>query len=540
MSILLLLRAGGGGVGQVQQFGDGPELRQFFDDDGCESGALPSGFQQVDLQPQIEDAWDWSETDAEAAADTDAWIGIEDQSASVGSNVVPAAVPDDGWDWSQDDPETSSAPSGFQQLDLQPQIEDAWDHWVTDDDDYVVIDDYAIIDVLASSQYYGEDAELLDQDDDVPIVDDALSLPGDAPIEDGWDWSAQDDDEQPALPEEALAPSLATYYGEDAELLDQDDDDQVLLYNDPTDGVAAYYGEDAELTEQDDDPSLVSDDYPGTQDGPSSVFGDEAWDWFVTDDDDYLVIDDFQNVPLTVQPLQYFGEDAEAADLDADDDEWTTRDEANVQIPSLAQSFDDPWDWSVIDEDDWALPDDYALVDNSSPVEDPWDWSQDDDEQAPLDDFQQALVIAPPQYFGEDAELLDQDDDEQAPLDALLTAESPLAPDDPWDHFVTDEDDYAVSEDWQPAFVSLLLNIEDAWDHWPTDDADDYFVVDDCLFPAVFFLPMQGIGVSICVAWGVANVNTPRTTTTTQYPYGYDNSNAWLWYRSADGGGVFG
>lgn len=419
------------------------------------------------------------------------------------------------WFDGNQDAEQPALTSGFQQQDLQPQIEDAWDHFVTDDDEWVT-DDYALVDVVvASTQYYGDGAELEAQDDDEQINVD-----------------------QHALVDVALAPQ---YFGEDAELADQEDDDYVVI--------------DGQVSAPDD-----------------PVFADQ-WDHFADGDDETVLPDDYQP-------------------------------------GALPQPSEDAWDYFAADgDDDQALADDYALIENLSPVEDAWDWwSQDDDDQVDvaefafisvavttlqyygddaeladldLDDVEWQLrdtdvlaadFFAPPQFFGDDAELEAQEGDEPLVLDEQLGVPDVLARDDGWDHFVDDlaGDDTAPTDDYQsvapllaqppedvwdhfgdddePLFLdevqvlsvvlSPLLCAEDAWNHWPAED-DDYAVPEDYQPSAGSVTAfMTGVAIAGGLSFGTCLGMMPVVFQ--QYdPRFFNGSNAWLGYRTSSGGGVW-
>jgi hypothetical protein len=457
----------------------------------------------------------------------------------------------------------------YQQADIQPQIEDAWDHFSTDDDDQVLDESYqgsqdsapvftdgwdhfqaeddeqAPLDeppqpvvTVVPPQYYGDEAEQLVDDAEVVYFGGSYQQTRrSAADRRPWDWFVTDDDDW-LLPDDYALASVAIatsqYYGEDAELLDQEDDDQVILPNDPTDSVATYYGEDAELIDQDDDEQVNVDAYALVDNNPVITLED-AWDWFPAEDDeqplsdDYLGIgdtlpqyygetaeqldqdddeqvwlDDVQLINVVSTVTQYYGEDAEL--LDQDDDEWVFRDESNVQNAALAQGFDDPWDHFTSDDDEWAAPEDYLNA-NPITVEDSWDhFIADDDEQTPLDEAQQSLVAGAP---FDDAWDWTDDADEFWPLDETLGASIAVAP---------------------------VIAAEDSFD-WFSQEDDDYYVDDDYglinFSPPVVILTLNGVGFSFCVAWGmVLQLRMYRSPD----PRRWNASNAWLGYRNGGGG----
>lgn len=413
------------------------------------------------------------------------------------------------WFDGQQDADQSPISAGFQQQDVQPQIEDAWDHWPVDDDEYVVSDDCASVENLS-------------------------------PVEDAYDHFVADDDESPTADDYALAAVAAAatqYYGEDAELEAQEGDDPPAA-DDYENDVDVVFDDPLEWPQDDDEQAPL--DQHALVENLSPV--EDGWDWLSQDDDEQAGADEFAFVDVAVTTLQYYGEDAELADLDQDDDGWTARD-TDVLGPTLAQAFDDPWEHWPTEDDDFVVTDDYASVDNNPAVcvEDAWDWAEQGDEDAPLPEDYQGFAPPATQYYGEDAELLDQDDDEQAPLDTYWN-EVGLGFDDAWDHFSDDDvsDLPAPTDDYQSVapLLNPLLGAEDAWDHWPTDDPDDYRVDDDFQLPAFVVAAMAGVSIAGGLSYGTC-VGPAGAVVYRYDPRFFNGANAWLGFRTATGGGVW-
>ncbi len=525
MSILLLLaQSGSGGLNTPQYFGDEAE---HWDED-LDFTFVGGSYQQADVQPQIEDAWDHFVTDDDdqvldesyqgsqdsAPVFTDGWdhfqaeddeqAPLDDSQQSV-VTVVPPQYYGDEAEQLVDDAEVVYFGGSYQQADIQPQIEDPWDWFVTDDDDWLLPDDYALASVaIATSQYYGEDAELLDQEDDDQVI-----LPNDP------------------------TDSVATYYGEDAELIDQDDDEQVnvdayaLVDNNPVITL-----EDAwDWFPAEDDEQPLSDDYLGIGDTLPQYYGETA-EQLDQDDDEQVWLDDVQLINVVSTVTQYYGEDAEL--LDQDDDEQWCVDESNVQNATLAQSFDDPWDYWPTDDDEQSPTDDYL---NANPItaEDAWDhFATDDDEWFSSDDYANDVSICvedPWDHFA-------TDDDEQWPVDE---AQQPLIAgaifDEAWD-WTDDADEFWPLDETLGASIAVVpvIAAEDSFD-WFSQEADDYYVDDDYglinFSPPVVILTLNGVGFSFCVAWGmVLQLRMYRSPD----PRRWNASNAWLGYRNGGGG----
>jgi hypothetical protein len=491
------------------------------------------------------------------------------------------------------DVDSSVVSGGYQQTNNLCPPEDAWDHFVTDDDDYAVSEDYS---PLGLTQYYGEDAELLDQDDDDQVYPDvdyqliSVVAAANQPPEDAWDWTV-DETVVEATPTGYAQFTIEPQIEDPWEWWVTEDDDYVTPDDQQLAGIATYFGEDAELLDQDDDDQVIVDSQPQLQ-GDCVI--EDGWDWWSQEDDDYAVSENY--APEGV--LQYYGEDAELADQDDDD-------QVNVDAYALVDAnpvicLEDPYDHWPTEDDDYVVIDDYALVENLNPVEDaydhfvtddddqvdvveftlisvattalqyfgedaeqfdevlelvafaggyqqqdvepqiedPWDWFvTDDDDWVIPDDYQLASTAT---YFGEDAELLDQDDDDQVTIDSQPTLQGDAPIEDGWDWWSQEDDDQVDAVELpQPAVLNPLLCVEDAYDHFLTDDADEYYVADDYEFPATLVVLLAGVAFGAGISFGSITGPIP------QGPYLYDprffnNSNAWTSYRTGSGIGVWG
>lgn len=537
---------------------------------------------------------DWSVTDDD---DGDPWIIVEAQSAPV--TGVAAAPPAQYYGEDAELADEAIDPiafgNGYQQADLDVlPIEDAWEWWLTEEDDYTVVDDYALVDLVLATQpedawdhfssdddeyfpsdnyvadglatYYGEDAEQLAQEDDDYAVSDNYAPEGLAayygedaelapqeddeqvdvaefalienlsPVEDAWDHFAQEDDEY-AVSENYSPDGVTQYYGDDAEQLAQEDDEQVVVLEFASvDSNPVICVEDAaDHWPTEDDDYVVLDDYALIE---NLAPIEDAWDHFAQDDDEQADVNEFALVSVPLTSLQYYGEDAETADADQDDDEWLAR-TADVLGETLAQVFDDGADVWTQDEDDYSIVDDYALVENLSPVEDAWDhFAQDDDEQVVV--LEHVLVDSNPVICVEDAaDHWSTEDDELSPIDEVQSSTASAPIEDAWDHWAPDIEEQLPLEEAQPAApVALLPCPDDAWDHWPTTDDSDYYVADDYELRTFSTLTLSGVSFSGSFALGTLVLPVPKGPY--QYdPRFYNGSNAWLGYRSASGGGIW-
>jgi hypothetical protein len=373
------------------------------------------------------------------------------------------------------DPDHALVGGGYQQQDAPPPLEDAWDHFAQDDDEQVIVDELSLVSpITATTSYYGEDAELADQDeDDYLVVDGPVSTPDDPVFADVWEHFLTEDDDQVILPDDPT-DGITQYYGEEAELADQEDDDQVVVDSQPTLQGDAPIEDGFDWWAQEDDDYVVIDDYALVE-NLSPV--EDAWDHWVTDDDDQVDVAEFALISVALTTLQYYGEDAENADSDFDDVEWQAR------------------DTDVLAAD------------------------------------------VPPQFFGDDAELETQEGDEPLIFDDQISVPDVLAIEDGWDHFSDgDDQDTAPADDYQSA-APLSQLVEDAWDHWLTDE-DDYTIVDDYEFPTSFSAFLTGMAIAGGLSFGTCLGMMPVVFQ--QYdPRFFNGSNAWLGYRTSSGGGIY-
>lgn len=295
------------------QQADAPRPRQYYGEDAelfdenLEPVAIPVSFQQGDNAPParqfFEDYQDWDEHPREFFAD------------DFGNDDAPSPQSEDVWDFSHDDAafDACSIPNGYQQLDAGPPVlpipfDDAWD-WSDQD---------------ASAEDPWQ--QIIDDDDDA-VGPNNIQAPA---IADGWNWDDQDD---------------AT--DDSWQLIIDDDDDAIQA------GVisAVQYTEDAAdfWTQESDDDTFASLDLDPVGAGLGVAASMPVEDPF--------------------EPAQ-----------DADDEEWTARD-ADPVGPDAATAvpFDDAWDWSL--EDDEQFIDDAIVGPNLVTIpcnNDGWDWHSED------------------------------------------------------------------------------------------------------------------------------------------------------------------
>lgn len=475
------------------------------------------------LQPQL--TFDWFIQDEDD-------YSVED-GAQQADNSPPE--PEDAWDhFSIDESELVVVPSGYLQGDLDVlSIDDPWEWWLAEDDDYAVIDDFALVD-FANTAAIAEDAadHFLTDEDDYVVVDDYTLVENLSPVEDAWDhWTTDDDDY--AVSENYSSDSVTQYYGEDAEQLAQEDDDQVIVFEFASvDNNPALCLEDAaDHWPTEDDDYVVLDDYALVENlGPV----EDAWDHFVGDDDEQADVSEFALLSVPVTTVQYYGEDAECADADQDDDEWLVR-TADMLGATLAQVFDDAWDYWAADEDESTFSDDYTNGIIVAANDDAWDhFTVDDEALPPSDDYQNTSIIAVEDAWNHWA----VDDDEPVPIDEAVQPVLARQVEDAWDHWFAEANEEIVLDEVQSTAVSLLPCPDDPWDHFPTTDDDRYDVVDDYELRTFATLNLVGVSFSGSFALGTLVLLTPRGPY--QYdPRFYNGSNAWLGYRTASGGGIW-
>jgi hypothetical protein len=410
-------------------------INQYFGDEAEQLDEIPElvsfsvTYQNTDITPPLgsfnfDDPWDWFQE-----IDDDEWVARDTDILSADVVDITSQTFDDTWD--DEDPDDFFADDfGNDDADL-PQ-NDAWDHWQTDDDDYVVIDDYL-----------------------------AFNNPGLMPltVEDGWQehWST-DDDDYFIVDEYVLAPN------------------PLINVEDPT-----WWDE-----EPDQFDGTTTDLIPVGTNNNRVINVEDTWDHWSTDDDDYFIVDEYALVDVIPNPLITV-EDPFDQFVTDDDDYFIVDEYALVDnIPPIAQPPTDGWDFFITDDDDYVIPDDYAIIDVASsaqvPVEDGWDWSntEDADDYVVVDDYASVdntpIVVEDPwDHF-----VTDPDDELHLVLDAdQVSVPQPTAIDDPWDWTQHEDDDEWLARNTDPVEPLSTLNVPtDGWDHFQTDD-DDYAVPDD-------------------------------------------------------------
>lgn len=293
--------------------------------EGYEEPFLPSDEWSGPIQPNappmvFDELIEWNEGDEDLALDS--YLLID-------AVVAPPAVVEDAWDWSSEEISATSIPTDYQQIDgivaptvqffgAEPELSDEEpdefhaDHFGTEDADPVLlqddfdwsesVEDDLRLDEFANSnavvspaQYFGEDAELLDEtlEDDWQVIvdddDDAIqtnSQPAQL-VEDAWDWSNDDSDDPIVVDDYANVDVViqATQIVEDAwnHFDESVEDDWQLIIDDDDDAsqdVTAPSFYDAWTWEESADDDLPEDSFVGPNGiVPPSQFTDDAWDW---------------------------------------------------------------------------------------------------------------------------------------------------------------------------------------------------------------------------------------------------------------------
>jgi hypothetical protein len=396
------------------------------------------------------------------ADDTDVWAPVESASAVVIPNITTSAAAQYFGDNAElYDEALDQIPSiaSYQQQDIAPLLclEDAWDHFVTDDDDQVEPEDVAVI--ADVSPTYVDDAPY---DWDEVLVDffpdDFGNDDADLPVADGWtDWDAEELDnwamEDDRYISASITPTIPTI--EDAwDHFAQDEDE----YATPDDWLGADNNPVVnveDLTWWDEEPDQIDFDWAEASKATSNnnpvITAEDPWDHWSTDDDDYLVVDDFAIVDVVV----------------------------NAKLTA-----EDPWDHMPTDDDDYYIVDEYPLVtlvpNRVLSAEDPWNhFVTDDDDYLVVDEVLSADGVAPSaQYPVEDAwdHFTTDDDDYYVNDDVALVDNTPTTTEDPWDHFAPEpEEDYFYGLGADPVAPRAVDVPEDAWDHFAPEPEEDYF-----------------------------------------------------------------
>lgn len=493
-SIIIALRT-------TTQFSYSDEYHDHFNEQP-DVAAWPSWYQQFDLRPQFEDVfYEWSEDSGE----NDAWISTEDQSAPVGAGVAPAAaIQYYGEDAELLDEvlELVTFPGSYQTANNFPPVvlEEPWDWFQEIDDDEWTLRDESNVqyasNVDATSLVFTDPWDW-DEDPDDFFADDFGNDDADPPQNDAWDYWLTDDDEywvddsfvninfNPAL------LFLCLEDGWDQEHFPTSDDDATWTQDDyENDPNSLLNVEDPTWWDEEPDQfdGTTHDlDAVGSNDNPAVTVSD-GFDHFATDGDDYVVIDDYALVDVVPNTAIIVDDAYNWFPGDPDDELFhslNTDPVGPTLIIPFAMPPEDPWQHALTDDDDWIIPDDYAIINVVQsvqfPLADTWDhWLTDDaDSYLVLDEYQptnnKPTVVAD----GWDHWLTDPDDELHLALDlSPVAAPQPPAIVDPWD-WTQDADD----EEWMFRSADVVepkrgLQIEDAWDHFSTD-GDDWAVSDD-------------------------------------------------------------
>lgn len=431
-------------------------------------------------------------------------VFLEDESAAdellldePAQPVIAAAVVDDPWPHFDDETQEET-------LDLEgaASVNPAavFAQYFGEDADVGVLDDATDEETLdlngdgsvgsgaTFAQYYGEDAEL-DQCDD-------------STHEETLDW-----DSQPV----GAPASFAQYFGEDADVAIADDasDEETLDYDGPPVGpsasVAQYFGEDSEALFLEDEAStddLLLDEVQ--QPLVLATPAEDAWPHF--DDEGAEEPADSDSAPVGAAGIaaQYYGEDAESGLFDEIDEGEPPQDDVLQQLPPTIQ----PLQYFGEDAEAWHDDQDEPYLDfDGTPAGAAATFAQyfgEDAELSTLHDEQGEEILDTDQALGANAPQIDtsqlgghewqQDDDELEDwallsLDAQIGANAGAAAiDDAWDHFADESLEEFLPPDDAQLITLVIQPPEDAWD-WAADESLEEFLPPDEPVGAPFVLP---------------------------------------------------
>lgn len=412
----------------AQYYGEDAELL----DEVLDLVAFPGSVQNINNFPPIilEEPWDWFQE-----IDDDEWAYRDAGTLSGDAPDAVSLVFTDGLDWDEDPDDFFADDFGNDDADL-PQ-NDAWDYWLTDDDEYWVDDYFTNINFNPALLFLN--------------------------LEDGWDqehFTTSDDD--------------ATW----TEDVYENDPNSLLTVEDPT-----WWDEEPDQF----DGTTHDLDAVGPNDNPAVTVSD-GFDHFSTDGDDYVIIDDYALVNVVPNTVLTVDDAYGWFPSDPDDELFHTLNTDPVGqtlITPFAMPPEDPWDQTQAD-DDWIVPDDYVIINvvpsAQFPISDGWDqhWPTDDDDYLVLDEYQPGNnkpIIVEDQW---QHWLTDPDDELFLGQDlSPVTVPQPAAIDDPVDHWTQDSDDQEwLFRNTDPVEPLRGLQIQDTYDHWLTD-GDDWVVPDD-------------------------------------------------------------
>ena len=94
------------------------------------------------------------------------------------------------WFDGNQDAELVISTGGYQTQDIQPQIEDAWDHFTTDDDDQVDVVEFQLKENLSPVEDPWD--WFVTDDDDYAVSEDYAFIENIISIPDAWDWATDD------------------------------------------------------------------------------------------------------------------------------------------------------------------------------------------------------------------------------------------------------------------------------------------------------------------------------------------------------------
>lgn len=387
--------------------------------------------------------------------------------------------------------------------------------------------DAFIVSLQLPGQPYGD--EYGDWFNEVPEVSPVLNSyqqadlqPQIADVEVDWLSEASDDaawtgieDQSAPVGASVSPPTAAQYFGEEAENLDETLDVLVspTSYQQADVNIPAGYADSTyDWDEEPDD--FFADDF-GNDDADPPVA--DPWDWG-QEDEVTLIFNSYQQQdlqapsPITVEDPwdpQFFGEepdqiDGTTTDLDAvgpdnnpiitapdawetafddgveaTDDSWwiaLTGDHAYIDVATVDRiTIEDGYDHFTQDPDDelfQVLDTDPTYSNNTQLPEDAFDhFPNEGDDYAVPEDYQQPPDVL---AIGDDTDWTQDADDDQfltQGTDAVIPV-PPQSPDDPFDHWITDPDDELyLALDTDPAAFIPPQAIGDELD-W-TQDSDD-------------------------------------------------------------------
>jgi len=418
-----------------------------------------------------------------------------------------------------------------------------------------------------TTQYFGDDAELLFSDDELGgQVFDIGYQTSNAPvnaIEDPWIWNYDDTDEEwitildyDARPAPPVVTTPFQYFGEDAEHLIEDEPSQryeegyIQIDNPiPPPTVVDYFSEEISATLDEEAEDFFADHFSNVDADQTVYEGEYDFAYDDIDNDEWILLhsDDFDAAPTAPSATIQFGSDAELLDEQFDDEVGLGMD-SDIPNNGYLQLREESYDFVFDDIEDESFLYDEILSNNASGfiplVEDAYDYAYDDtdnDEWTLLhnDDFDSVGPNAPAALPVADAWLFEFDDiEDQWEIDEIVGASfvvpSAPCPEDPWSFDNDDTVDEWIelhNDDFDAVGPAApVIVVEDPWD-FAFDDIEDQWEIDEIPNP-----PFVNVLVDVADAWfaefddvedqwevdEVQNVNVP-TLAEDSWDYSFDD-----------------